>query len=345
MGFTRLYSDPCAYIKRQNKDFQIITVWVDDLLIFAKTKVGMCLTKEKLVQRWQITNIGKPTKIIGIQIKRRPDSISISQQKYIEAIQQKENMEQANPVATPLDPNVPVEPNPEEAEGNCSNLFAQLLGELQYLANATRPDIAFAINRLASYTTNPSMKHYDMLKRILRYLAGTKEYAITYRKSYTKSTPVIGYADTAHANTDEQKSTSGIVFTSAGGAILWKSKKQTLSAQSSTKAEYITLAQAGCEAQWFRNLYTELGFTLEDPAPIHCDNWGTITMTGNPYSTQRLQHIDLKWHTIRQLTEKKLITIIACRDADQTANILTKHWQVPQPKHKKCAGKMGLVPA
>jgi hypothetical protein len=246
-------------------------------------------------------------------------------------------------VAIPLDPNVPVELNPEEVEGNRSNPFAWLLGELQYLANPTRPDIAFAVNRLASYTANPSMKHYNKLKKILRYLAGTKEYAITYRKSYTKSTPVIGYVDAAHANTDEQKSTSGIVFTSAGGAVLWKSKKQMLSAQSSTEAEYIALAQAGCKARWFQNLYTELGFTLEDPVPIHCDNWGTITMTGNPYSTQRSRHIDLKWHTIRQLTEKKLVTVIACRDADQTADILTK--QVPRPKHKKCTSEMGLVPA
>jgi len=98
--------------------------------------------------------------------------------------------------------------------------------------------------------------------------------------------PIVGYADASHVNQDEQKSTLGILFTAAGGAILWKSKKQTLSTQSSTEAEYITLAQAGCEAHWFQNLYTELGFPLQHPIPIHCDNWGMIAMTENPGSTQ-----------------------------------------------------------
>ena len=150
----------------------------------------MRLTKEQLAQRWEITDLGEPSKIIGIEIRRGSDFLSISQQCYIEAILRKENMERANPVATPLDANIPIEPNPEESDGNRSNPFAHLLGELQYLANATRPDIAFAVNRLASYTANPSMKHYDMLKRILRYLSGTKTYEITYRRSYTKQAPL-----------------------------------------------------------------------------------------------------------------------------------------------------------
>jgi hypothetical protein len=179
LGFTRLYSDPCAYVRRKGNDFQIITVWVDDLLLFANTEVGMRLCKEQIAHKWQVTDLGEPSKIIGIQIKHGADSISISQTKYIEAILKRENMDQANPVATPLDPNVLIQPNPDHTEGNRSNPFAQLLGELQYLANATRPNIAFAVNRLASFTANPSMKHYKMIKRILRYLAGTKEFRIT----------------------------------------------------------------------------------------------------------------------------------------------------------------------
>jgi hypothetical protein len=267
LGFTRLYSDPCAYVRRRGNDFQIITVWVDDLLLFANTEVGMRLCKEQIAHKWQVTDLGEPSKIIGIQIKRGADSISISQTKYIEAILKRENMDRANPVATPLDPNVPIQPNPDHTEGNRSNPFAQLLGELQYLANATRPDIAFTINRLASFTANPSMKHYEMIKRILRYLAGTKEFGITYRKSYTNIEPIIGYSYAAHGNCEERKSTTGVVFVSGGGAVLWRSKKQTLSAQSSTEAEYIALAHAGCEACWFHNLYTELGFPYKMRSP------------------------------------------------------------------------------
>ena len=97
------------------------------------------------------------------------------------------------------------------------------------------------------------------LKRVLRYLAGTKSYGITYTDS-PSSTPTNptcfnGFADAAFANQDECKSTSGYVFMASGGAITWRSKKQTTVTLSSTEAEYIALAEAAREASWLRNLY------------------------------------------------------------------------------------------
>jgi len=90
------------------------------------------------------------------------------------------------------------------------------------------------------------MKYYTMVKRIIWYLTGTKQFGITYRKMYGKL-PIVGYANASHVNQDEWKSTLKILFTAAREAILWNSKKQTLSAQSSTKVKYIALAQAGCK--------------------------------------------------------------------------------------------------
>jgi hypothetical protein len=101
-----------------------------------------------------------------------------------------------------------VSTNPDGNKGNRSNSYAQLLGELQFLANATRPDIAHAINRLAAYTANLSLQHVGALKRILRYLAGTKSYGIIYSNSpeSTINNPNMfsGYADAAFANQDHQ---------------------------------------------------------------------------------------------------------------------------------------------
>jgi hypothetical protein len=95
------------------------------------------------------------------------------------------------------------------------------------------------------------MQHYGMLKRIIRYLAETKQYGITYHKSYGKTASIVRFTNAAHTNQDEQKSIIGIVFTAARSAILWKFKKQSLSTQSSMKAEYIALMQVGCEVRWF----------------------------------------------------------------------------------------------
>ena len=128
-----------------------------------------------------MTDLGEPTKIIGIEITLTDHAIKISQRKYIENILAKEGLENINIVSTPLNPNLTIEPNPNRNKGDKQNSYARLLGELQFLANTMRPDIAFAVNRLTLYTANLSIQHVTAAKRILRYLAGTKDYGIIYR--------------------------------------------------------------------------------------------------------------------------------------------------------------------
>jgi len=139
-GYACLHSDPCVYILRIGEEFAIITVWVDDLLLFATTIRLMNKMKSDIKAEWEVTNLGKPSKIVGIKIIMSKDSIVISQRRYIESILKKEGLEHANPVGMPLDLNTPLKPNPEGNEGNRSNSFARLLGELQFITNATRPD-------------------------------------------------------------------------------------------------------------------------------------------------------------------------------------------------------------
>ena len=189
-------------------------------------------------------------------------------------------------VATPLDSNIKFEPNPDGNEGNHSNSFAHLLGELQFLTNCTRPDIAFAINRLVSYTANPSLQHTTAVKRILQYLAGTQDQGIIYSKISTTVNENIfhGFADAAYANHDDLKSTLGYVFLASGRArraITWKSKKQSTIALSSTEAKYVALLEAAREACWLNCLYEELGYLQKSPIIIKGDNDGSIAMAKN----------------------------------------------------------------
>jgi len=182
-GFKCMRLDPCTYIRRKNNghgEFAIIMVWVNDLLLFTTSDTLMEKTKQNISTEWETMDLGEPSKIIGIEITRSANTISIGQQQYIEVILKREGMDRANPVTMPLDPGTPIVPNPDGNEGSQSNSYARLLGELQFLANATCPDISYAVGRLASYTANPSMQHMGMLKRILRYLKGTRDHAITY---------------------------------------------------------------------------------------------------------------------------------------------------------------------
>ena len=243
-GYTHLRSDPWAYIWRIGEEFAIITVWVDDLLLFTTTIRLMNKMKLDIRAEWEVTDLGEPSKIVGIEITQSRDSIAISQRQYIESILRKEGLKRSNPVAMPLDPNTPLKLNPEGNEGNRSNSFARLLGELQFIANAMRPDIAYAVNRLASYTANLSLQHVGVLKRILRYLSGTRTHGIVYKALPQEPNFFFRYADASCGNADNRRSISGYVFLAGNGAITWSLRKQVSITLSSTEAEYVALAEA-----------------------------------------------------------------------------------------------------
>ena len=165
-GYIWLLSDLCMYILHVgDDDFSIIMVWVDDILIFVMTIQLWDKTIADIEAEWEVTNLGEPLKIMGIEITQTPDSIAIS---YIESILCKEEPDSMNSMSTLLDLNIMLVLNPEGTNGSRSNSFTRLLRELQYIANAIHPDITYIVNRLASYTVNLGMQHNMTLKQILR---------------------------------------------------------------------------------------------------------------------------------------------------------------------------------
>jgi Reverse transcriptase (RNA-dependent DNA polymerase) len=306
------------------------------------------MLKEELHSLFDLTDLGNPTKIVGIEIDQRGESLTISQPQYVESLLRKYGLTDANPVTTPLDPNTNLKVNAEVREANRSNDYASLIGSLQYLATATRPDIAHAVSRLAAYTANPTFEHYSAAKRVLRYIKGTKTYGITYRAGSTRHVGPLdtnlfyGFSDAAFANADDNRSISGYVFLSNGGAITWGSKKQTTIALSSTEAEYVALSEASREAIWLRYLYGELGFIQKEPILLLGDNDGSIAMAKNPEFHKRTKHVDIRWHWVRELVRDGLINIVDCRDPQQTADILTK--QPLRPKYVRHVAELGLSP-
>jgi hypothetical protein len=176
---------------------------------------------------------------------------------------------------------------------------------------------------------------------VLRYLAGTKDLGITY-KAGKESDPIFhGYADAAYANADDHKSTSGYVFLSGGGAITWRSKKQTMIAMSSMEAKYVALSEAGCKACWLKNLYKELGVQIDTPINIKGDNKGSLAMAKKPQFPKQAKHIMIHWHWVRNLVKDKIINVESCRDPEHRADILTK--ALACPKHKNHVIGMGLM--
>ena len=341
-GFKRLRSDPCVYIRSKDIENAIITIWVDDLLLFADSAATMIKMKKDIQDEWETTDMGEPSKIIGIEITLSKGSISISQKQSIKKILERQGLDTASPVLMPLNPNIKIVSNPDGNKGDCSNSFAQLLGELQYIAISTRPDIAFAVNRLASYTANPSMQHVIAVKQILRYLSGTRTYGITYKAEPDKIVTFKGFRDAAYADREDGKSTTGYVFLAADGAITWKSGRQNVTAQSSTEAEYIAMWETGKEGSWLRNLHKELKLTQREPTKIICNNTGAVEIAKNPMYHKRTKHIDSHFHWIREKVAEGRFYPEICTTAKQTADVLTK--ALPRPKHQQHTREMGIAP-
>ena len=149
--------------------------------------------------------------------------------------------------------------------------YAQIIGSLMFLTNCTRPNIAYVVGRLSIYTHNPNIEHWNAISRLLRYLKGTINFGLSY---CGYPTVLEGYCDANWiSNLDEVKLTNGYVFTLVGGAIFWKSSKQTYIARSTMEAELVALEKVGFEAKWLRSLLVDLPLYTNPipPVCIHCD--------------------------------------------------------------------------
>ncbi|MCO5589082.1 hypothetical protein L7F22_043048 [Adiantum nelumboides] len=159
---------------------------------------------------------------------------------------------------------------------------------------------------------NPGRLHWDAVKSIMRYLKGTKNKCLCYGKGPLE---LKGFCDSDMAgDVDTQKSTSGYVFTLAGGAVSWCSKLQKIIALSTTEVEYISATEASKEAIWLARLCSEFG--LPDKAPmLGCDSQSAICLAKNAMFHARTKHIDVRYHFIREVLEDGLITLVKRNDS------------------------------
>ncbi|KAK9163867.1 hypothetical protein Syun_004769 [Stephania yunnanensis] len=145
-----------------------------------------------------------------------------------------------------------------------------------YAMTCIRPDIALAVGKLSRFTINSSELHWFAIQRVLKYLKKTINYGLCYSgflsvlEGFSDASWIVKYQN--HA------STSGWIFTLAGGAISWASNKQTLMAGSTMESEFIALVSASKEAEWLRELLHEIPLwpKLVAPISIHCDSRTTM---------------------------------------------------------------------
>ena len=155
------------------------------------------------------------------------------------------------------------------------------------------------------YTLAPKAKHWTAVKRVFRYLKGTRQHKLTYGGSPELLHDDINiYCDADWASDSDRKLISGYVIVIAGGAIAWSSKKQNTVAPSTPEAKYITATHIAKQVLWHRSLLTELKFPLSTPSIIFSDNQSAITIAHHPEFHARTKHIDIALHFLRDHMNK-----------------------------------------
>ncbi|KAK4406496.1 Retrovirus-related Pol polyprotein from transposon TNT 1-94 [Sesamum angolense] len=152
--------------------------------------------------------------------------------------------------------------------------YASAVGSIQYVAQCTRPDIAYALTVMSRYLAYAGEAHWTKVKIILKYLKRTKDVFLVYGDG---ELILEGFSDaSSQSDDDDTKSQSGFVFKLNGGVVAWKSSKQYTTVDSTMKAEYIAASEAAKEAVWMKNYIQELGVVpnIAEPIVIFCDNNG-----------------------------------------------------------------------
>jgi transposase InsO family protein len=335
-GFVRSSAEPCLFFKFNDKKelVNLIGIFVDDCFVVG----GDERVKNQLMKSFKMHDLGLLHFALGINFNQNKDgSIQMSQAVYVDKLLDKFQMQDCRTIDTPL----PIKNNIEENSKLFEdvNLYQQIVGSLIYLSNSTRPDIAYAVSYLARSMNAPTEENFSNAKRVLRYLKGSRNLSLNFNN---KNQDLFAYSDSSYAEENDRKSVGGYVTMIAGSPISWKSKKQSIIAQSSMEAEYIALAEAAKEVEWIRKLQREIfPKSTTTPTTIFEDNQSTINLSKNPIHSNRSKHIDVRYHKIQELVANKTIAVTYLSTHEMVADIMTK--SLGRLLHDRFVAGMGLI--
>lgn len=344
-GLKRSDVDQCIYVRRSDSKVTYVAIWVDDALIFSNDLEFVNHLKSELSKRFQMKDMGIASSALGIRITRNENdgTIKIDQSQYIADILKRYRMDESNPISAPLDINQKLSsemcPTTEAERIEMAKVpYMSAIGSLLFAAQITRPDISFAVNLLSRFGANPGKAHWTAVKRVMRYLKGTIEKGITYRKQESELT---GFCDADWgSDLDSRRSTTGYIFMLQGGAISWSTKRQQTVALSTAESELMSMVAAIQESMWLKRMEKELIPNAPKTITLNCDNKSAIDFGINNAYSPRTKHIDIKDKFVRQSLAKRLIKLNYIPTNEMLADILTKGLNAI--KQSKFTNELGL---
>jgi hypothetical protein len=266
-----------------------------------------------------------------------------------------------------LPSNCKLESNLDKATPIDINSYQQQIGSLIYITIFTRPDLAFAVNYLARFMSNPSILHFKSLDYLWGYIKNTKNLGLIYNlnpnlqslsieqlvNNLVNKLDLIGSTDADWGgNITSRKSTTGYIFyinnrnnKANNSAIAWLSKLQKTVALSSCEAEYMAYKEAAKESiylnSFIKELFKEINTIFNSNNTIYTDSLSAIELSKNPTYYARTKHVDIRYHFIREKVADNTIKLVYQSTNTLLADNLTKPTSIQKIKDFKT--EIGLV--
>jgi hypothetical protein len=349
LGFKQSLADPCLFT-HADKGITLL-VYVDDIAAAALDKSALSWFYDNFRKRFNTKDLGEISKILGMRItrNRRQRELFLDQEQYLEKVLLRlglpvDSSSSCKPRPTPVSGRYEkLEPaRDDEEKGDVTN-YQRAVGSIMYAMVYSRPDIAFHIGQLSQQLRNPTVRHESAVKELGRYLRSTIKQKIRYGPAnHGKFGPTKEarlkvfdpdmlslYSDADWANMTDRKSISGYVAMLFNGPIAYGSRKQRSVSTSSCESEYIGMSTCCKQGQWIAQVLRDMGFPEyigKDPEMVEmrADNQGAIALAKNPHLHERSKHIDISYHHIRDLEERKKIKISYIPTTRMVADGFTK---------------------
>ena len=358
MGFKASDMDPNLYVLVWNSHVLLLLDYVDDILLASRNQEVITWVKQQLMSQFKMTDLGDVNKYVGFEVIRDKEQgfMWLHQATYIKemaekygltggkmpssplpskfALEEKWEMEDEEPRAgTPRDP-------PLTAEQ--FKRFRKLVGSLNYAAQTTRLDVAFALNQLARAQHKPRLRHLEAAERTVRYLLGTQEWGIRF--SVKEGTTLQCYVDASYTHGADKKSMTGFILMLGGGAVHWSAKKQDKVTTSTCDAESNAIQTAVQYVEAARDLLEELGAIQMEPTLLLNDNSAAVKLCVDAMSHKRSVQMTKAMAYVREKHTLGVINPRHVRTTEMAADFLTKNMAANQYEDLKTLAGMAQLP-